>query len=399
MAAAAVAVAGNSAFAAVAGLAATELGASPAEARAWLVGTLAAGIAAMPLTGLAGGRFGRRRAVLGGIAGFAICSALASTVTAWPELLLCRLGQGGCTGLLVGSQAAVVLDGFAVNRRAGPLAVTAVLTVAAGALGPLAGQWGSGHYGWRVTLAVTAVVAVVAMLLVRLVGNTPARRTGWRPDAALLAAGLFWAAWLALQAIAGGWGTAATTAWVAVVTVAALLAAGILLARREPDGGFWRLGWRFGGLLVGLFALGAVVRPGVLAVLRAPGGLLLGGVVLSRPALLAILVVLFTLLWRFAARSWPGAAAVSGAGLILVASLTEASSAQGITPAVAPLATAIGQAVGIELLAVAVAVRAYAAAPPNVEGDAAGLVPAAWQLAAISGALLFPLIQQALASR
>jgi Bcr/CflA subfamily drug resistance transporter len=143
---------------------ARELDASVSVAQ-WSVTAFLLGIVAGQLLfGPLSDRFGRRRLLLGGMAGSAVCSLACAVAPSIEVFIAARLLAGffGAAGIVLAR--AVVTDLFEGPRRARYFSMTAIIMgvapVLAPALGGLILRWGS----WRIVFVVLA--AISALLLV-----------------------------------------------------------------------------------------------------------------------------------------------------------------------------------------------------------------------------------------
>ncbi|KQR96539.1 MFS transporter [Williamsia sp. Leaf354] len=138
----------------------------------WVVDAYTLAFAGLLITGgHLGDRFGRRRALLVGVAGFAVVSVIAAESTSLWMLIASRVGLGVFAALVFPATLALVTGIFADAReRAAAFGVWAAITGVAVAIGPVLGGWLLEHYSWAsvfwVNLPFAALVAVAVVALV-----------------------------------------------------------------------------------------------------------------------------------------------------------------------------------------------------------------------------------------
>ncbi|MCX6467829.1 MAG: MFS transporter [Corynebacteriales bacterium] len=138
----------------------------------WVVDAYTLAFAGLLITGgHLGDRFGRRRALLVGIAGFAVVSVVAAESTSLWMLIASRVGLGVFAALVFPATLALLTGIFADAReRAAAFGVWAATTGVAVAIGPVLGGWLLEHYSWAsvfwVNLPFAALVAVAVVALV-----------------------------------------------------------------------------------------------------------------------------------------------------------------------------------------------------------------------------------------
>jgi EmrB/QacA subfamily drug resistance transporter len=184
---------------------------------------LAAGFA---LGGRVADVWGRRRMVLTGVAGFAVCSALCgatpdgSSSEAW--MIAARVGQGVFAALLLPAAIAIVYGATPLERRGRSMAMFFGITGAFTALGPILGDYLL-EWSWRAIFWVNlpvAAAAIVFTVLADIDDDRTRQRIDW-PGAALVAAGM------ALSVI--GFTQSAVWGWDSVATWACLFGGAVLL--------------------------------------------------------------------------------------------------------------------------------------------------------------------------
>lgn len=205
----------------------------------WIInGYLLALSALFALGGKLADVLGRRRTVLIGVAGFAVCSALCGATPggaideAW--MIAFRVLQGAFAALLFPAALAIVVAAFPLRERGRALAVFFAVTGWLTAIGPLAGgvltEW-----TWRAIFWVNVPVAAIALVLTAKARPAEARHPtpiDYR-GAVLVCAGMGLAV-LGLQQ-AGTWGWDDARTWIAIAAGVALLAAFVARQLRVPQ--------------------------------------------------------------------------------------------------------------------------------------------------------------------
>jgi EmrB/QacA subfamily drug resistance transporter len=199
--------------------------------RQWVITAYTCALAGLLLLGgRVADRVGRRRAFLGGLAGFAVASALAGLA---PNLaLLCagRALQGACAAVLVPTALSLIAVTFTeMHERAKAFGVYGAVASSGAAVGLLLGGVLTDYAGWRWCLFVNVGVAGLACLAGRFVLPRDDGYAEARVDAssALLVTAAIVSIVLGCgQAALHGWRSAAVWAPVALglVAVAAFLA-------------------------------------------------------------------------------------------------------------------------------------------------------------------------------
>ncbi|MFD7668869.1 MFS transporter [Streptomyces sp. NPDC059788] len=178
---------------------------------------------------LIGGRLGdligRKRAMLIGVAGFALASALGGAASSATMLISARALQGVFAALIAPSTLALITTTFTEPReRAKALGVYTASAMSGGAIGLVVGGALTDYLGWRWCLYVNVPIAVVVLLGATTLTAGARSRTGARldlPGAALCSLGML--------ALIYGLGEATTYGWGSVQIIGALLASAVLL--------------------------------------------------------------------------------------------------------------------------------------------------------------------------
>jgi EmrB/QacA subfamily drug resistance transporter len=143
----------------------SDLGTS-AFASAWLVTTYLIIMAVLqPVAGKLGDRFGRRRLMLGGVAGFGLASLGAACATGLPMLVALRALQAVAGALAFPNGVALLRESIPAERRAGRSGLVGAAVAGAGAVGPALGGLLVGLAGWRAIFVANLILVIPALLL------------------------------------------------------------------------------------------------------------------------------------------------------------------------------------------------------------------------------------------
>ncbi|WP_344989734.1 MFS transporter [Tsukamurella soli] len=176
--------------------------------------------------GHAGDRFGRKRMLLLGVAGFAAMSAVAASVTSLDALIAARAGLGVAASLIFPATLALIMDTFggedtrARAHRAVAVGLWAAMAGVGVAIGPVVGGWLLEHYSWAsvfwVTVPYGAVLLVAgAVLLPESRGPSLPGRFDWA-GLALSVAAVGTLVWTVIEGPHHGWASPASLAGFAV---------------------------------------------------------------------------------------------------------------------------------------------------------------------------------------
>jgi EmrB/QacA subfamily drug resistance transporter len=203
--------------------------------RQWVVTAYALAFGSLLLIGgRIGDYFGRKRALIAGLAGFALASALAGLAQSFDVLVAARALQGAFGALLAPSALSILTTTFADPKERGrAFGIYGAIAGGGGAIGLLLGGVLTQYIDWRSTMFVNLVFAVpaAAAALVLLVNERPAIRPKLDlAGAATATTGLF--------SLVYGFSNAQSRGWGAVLTIASLAASALLL------GAFALLQWR-----------------------------------------------------------------------------------------------------------------------------------------------------------
>jgi EmrB/QacA subfamily drug resistance transporter len=132
----------------------------------WVVNAYMLPLSALLLLGgAAGDRFGRRRMLVGGIALFALASALCAAAPGLSSLLLGRTLQGIGAAMLMPNSLAILGGAFSGPARGRAIGIWAATGAMAGAAGPVIGGWLIDTLDWRAIFLINLPFAAAAILL------------------------------------------------------------------------------------------------------------------------------------------------------------------------------------------------------------------------------------------
>jgi EmrB/QacA subfamily drug resistance transporter len=213
-----------------------QLGATTRDLQ-WIVDGYNLAFAALVLTaGSLGDRFGRRPALLVGLAGFAASSGIGALVGSAPALVAVRFVMGASAAVIFPTTLSIVTNAFPDRReRAKAIGVWGAVTGLGVAVGPVTGGLLLAHFGWPSVFIALVPVALVAL----------AASWAWVPESSdpsqarldprgliLSSAAIGVLVYTIIEAPGRGWSAAATLAGFAGATVLAL--AFVAAERRRP---------------------------------------------------------------------------------------------------------------------------------------------------------------------
>jgi EmrB/QacA subfamily drug resistance transporter len=213
-----------------------QLGATTRDLQ-WIVDGYNLAFAALVLTaGSLGDRFGRRPALLIGLAAFALSSGVGAVVGSAPALVAVRFVMGASAAVIFPTTLSIITNAFPDRReRAKAIGVWGAVTGLGVAVGPVTGGLLLAHFGWPSVFVALVPVALLAL----------AASWAWVPEssdpaqARLDPAGLILSSaaigvlvYTIIEAPGRGWGSAATLAGFAVAAV--FVAAFVAAERRRP---------------------------------------------------------------------------------------------------------------------------------------------------------------------
>jgi EmrB/QacA subfamily drug resistance transporter len=192
---------------------------------------------ALPASGSLGDRYGHRPVFLGGVAAFAIASALAAVAPSFPLLALFRVLQAVSGSLVSTSSVALLRMTAAPDRRGSVFGLFDGVTSVSAALGPLVGGLVVSWFGWRSMFLLAVPLAVGAFALVGSLLPAPAASAGTGRRRRLDAPGLFLLAVTLIALLVGirGIEDGRTDLALALAAVPLLLVAFIAVETRTED--------------------------------------------------------------------------------------------------------------------------------------------------------------------
>ncbi|MFE0462920.1 MFS transporter [Kitasatospora sp. NPDC058965] len=202
----------------------------------WIVDGYNLAFAALVLVaGSLGDRFGRRPALLLGLAGFGATSAVAATVSSPEALIAVRFAMGACAAVIFPTTLSVITNAYPVRReRARAIGLWGAVTGLGVAVGPLCGGLLLSHFGWvSVFLALVPVSALALAAAWRWVPESRSPEQARLDPPGLLASstavGLL--VYTLIEAPARGWSAPATAAGFAGAVALAVVF--VLIERRR----------------------------------------------------------------------------------------------------------------------------------------------------------------------
>ncbi|HET8583542.1 MAG TPA: MFS transporter [Jatrophihabitans sp.] len=213
-----------------------QLGATT-RALQWIVDGYNLAFAALVLTaGSLGDRFGRRPALLVGLAGFALSSGIGATVGSASALIAVRFVMGASAAVIFPTTLSIITNAFPDRReRAKAIGVWGAVTGLGVAIGPVTGGLLLAHFGWPsvfVALVPVAVLALVATWAWVPESSDPAEARLDPPGLVLSSAAIGTLVYTIIEAPGRGWSSAATLAGLAGAAV--LAAVFVAVERRRP---------------------------------------------------------------------------------------------------------------------------------------------------------------------
>lgn len=127
---------------------------------------LVATAVATPMTGWLVGRFGRRRLMLGCLAGFTVSTVACGAAESLGALVVWRVLQGAFGAPIVPMSQAIVLDTYPKSQHAAAQSVFGMGVVVAPVFGPTLGGYLAEIYNWRAAFYMIAPLSVVSLMAV-----------------------------------------------------------------------------------------------------------------------------------------------------------------------------------------------------------------------------------------
>jgi MFS transporter, DHA2 family, multidrug resistance protein len=144
------------------------LSATPEEATWALTSYLVANAIILPMTGWLANQFGRKRLLLGSVAGFTVASFCCGFAPSLPFLIVFRIIQGITGGGLQPLSQAILMEVFPPAERGKAMAFWALGIVVAPMLGPVLGGWLTDNYSWRWIFYINVPIGLLAVLLTQM---------------------------------------------------------------------------------------------------------------------------------------------------------------------------------------------------------------------------------------
>lgn len=119
----------------------------------------------LPMTGWLANYFGRKRVLIGSIAGFTLSSLACGLAPNLPLLIFFRIVQGFTGGGLAPLSQAIMLEVFPPEKQGKAMAMWLLAILIAPLLGPVAGGWIVDHYSWRWIFYVNLPIGLLGLLM------------------------------------------------------------------------------------------------------------------------------------------------------------------------------------------------------------------------------------------
>ena len=211
-----------------------QLGATTRDLQ-WIVDGYNLAFAAFVLTaGSLGDRFGRRPALLVGLAGFALSSAVGAAVTSACALVAVRFVMGASAAVIFPTTLSIITNAFPDRRqRAKAIGLWGAVTGLGVAVGPVTGGLLLAHFGWPsvfLALVPVALVALAATWAWVPESSDPAEARLDIPGLILSSASIGTLVYTIIEAPGRGWSSAASLAGFAA---AAALGIGFVAVERR----------------------------------------------------------------------------------------------------------------------------------------------------------------------
>jgi DHA2 family multidrug resistance protein len=140
------------------------LSASPDQV-AWIVtANLIATAVTIPLAGWISNRFGRRRAMIWGVAGFAFATLMCGLSTSLTQLVFWRVIQSAFGSPLTPIAQSVVIDNFPGPKRSRALAIYSMGVSVPPTIAPVLGGYVSSEFSWRWVFFILLPLALIALI-------------------------------------------------------------------------------------------------------------------------------------------------------------------------------------------------------------------------------------------
>ena len=155
------------------------LGATADQVTWVLTAYIVAEAVTIPLTGWLAGRFGRRRVMLFGIAGFVLASGACGLSESLSQMVIFRLLQGIAGAPLIPLSQGVLVGLFPAEQRSKGMAIWGIGVMLGPILGPTVGGIVTQHLTWHWVFYINLPVGLLNLAMVaRSIRETPRRETG-----------------------------------------------------------------------------------------------------------------------------------------------------------------------------------------------------------------------------
>ena len=118
----------------------------------------------IPALGFLAKIFGRKKVFLLGIIGFTLMSMLSGLSYSFEQIIFCRSLQGIFSAPLVAMSQAIILDAFDEKNRGKAMSLWTFGLLLGPILGPLAGGYLTGHFGWRWIFFINLPIGLIAAI-------------------------------------------------------------------------------------------------------------------------------------------------------------------------------------------------------------------------------------------
>jgi DHA2 family multidrug resistance protein len=142
-----------------------ELGATTDQISWVLTSYLVSSAIVMPLTGYFSDTLGRKRFLLGCIAGFVAASALCGIAQSLAQIVAFRLLQGVFGAALVPLSQAIMSDAYPPEERGKAMAIWGLGVMVGPVLGPTLGGWLTEYASWRWTFYINVPIGALSLFL------------------------------------------------------------------------------------------------------------------------------------------------------------------------------------------------------------------------------------------
>lgn len=127
---------------------------------------LATGVTA-PLTGYLGGRFSYKRLYLFALVGFTFFSFLCAIAWGPVSLIIFRMLQGSCSGLIMACTMTIIFQVIPKERRAFAVSLWSLSAMVAPAIGPTFSGWLLQYASWHWLFLINLPVGIIAIILTK----------------------------------------------------------------------------------------------------------------------------------------------------------------------------------------------------------------------------------------